>query len=248
MGENTAIRSEENKKEVEVIDFHSHILPNIDDGPDDIEESAAMAAVLHEAGYKTIYCTPHLMKGCFEADKNAVIGAAAVFREKLNKEKIGMEILTGREYYLDEFLDSYLQDPLPLGETKYIMIEIPNNAADEYVKETCFKIKRTGFIPMIAHPERCRLFAAPQKKPASFFLFSDRKPKNENPEGKETPLLDYLKEIGCAFQGNLGSFNDYYGPDVRHTADDFKKRGLFTHYGTDAHSLKAVNRLLPINL
>lgn len=226
-----------------MIDFHSHILPGIDDGPTDIEESVAMAAALREAGFRTIYCTPHQMKGCFDADKNAVLASAAVFREKLNKEKIGMEILTGREYYLDEFLDSYLQDPLTLGETQYIMIEIPNNAVDEYVKEACFRIKRNGFIPMIAHPERCRLFVTLQKEKSSWFLFSGAEHKTGNSETEDFTLINYLKEIGCAFQGNLGSFNDYYGPEVRHTANDLKKKGIYTHYGTDAHSLKAIHRL-----
>jgi len=116
-------------------DFHSHILPGIDDGPADIDESVAMATALHDAGFKTIYCTPHLMKGCFEADNQAVILAASTLQARLHKENIEMEILPGREYYLDEFLDGYLKDPLPLGKTKYIMIEIPNNATAEYVKE-----------------------------------------------------------------------------------------------------------------
>ena len=229
-----------------MIDFHSHILPNIDDGPKDIEQSVAMAAVLHEAGVNIIYGTPHLMKGCFDADKDTVISAVATLQERLNKENIDMKILPGREYYLDEFLDSYLQDPLPLGETKFIMIEIPNNAAEEYVKESCFKIKRAGFIPMIAHPERCRLFATPQKKTASFFSFSDRKQKNENPGTEEAPLIDYPQEIGCAFQGNLGSFEEFYGTEVTQAANELKKRGIFTHYGTDAHSLKALHHLKPV--
>lgn len=226
-----------------MIDFHSHILPGIDDGPTDIEESVAMAAALREADFKTIYCTPHLMKGCFDADKQAVLAAVSTLQARLNKDHIGMEILPGREYYLDEFMESYLQDPLPLGATQYIMIEIPNNATSEYVKETCFKIKRGGFIPMIAHPERCRLFVTHQKQKSSRFSFNGAEHKTGNAETEYLTMTDYLTEIGCAFQGNLGSFNDYYGPEVRHTANDLKKRGVFTHYGTDAHSLKAIHRL-----
>jgi protein-tyrosine phosphatase len=232
-----------------MIDFHSHILPNIDDGPSDINESVAMAAALREAGFKTIYCTPHLMKGCFDADKQAVLAAVSTLQARLIKDNIEMEILPGREYYLDEFMENYLQDPLPLGKTQYIMIEIPNNATAEYVKETCFRIKRGGFIPMIAHPERCRLFVTPQKQKSSHFLFFGAKHKTANSETEESTLIDYLKEIGCAFQGNLGSFNDYYGPEVKQTANYLKKQEVYTHFGTDAHSLKSIHRLsLPLAL
>lgn len=226
-----------------MIDFHSHILPGIDDGPEDIEESAAMAAAMQDAGFKTIYCTPHLMKGCFDADKQAVLAAVATLQEKLNQENIDMEILPGREYYLDEFLDGYLQDPLPLGNTQYIMIEIPNDANDDYVKDSCFRIKRSGFIPMIAHPERCRLFVSPKKQAEARFLLPGQKNKIDNLKTEDFTLIEYLKDIGCAFQGNLGSFNDYYGPEVKHTANDLKKRDIYTHYGTDAHSLKAIHRM-----
>lgn len=226
-----------------MIDFHSHILSGIDDGPADIEESVAMAVALREAGFEAIYCTPHLMKGCFEVDNRAVLSAVSNLQTRLSKEKIELEILPGREYYLDEFLDGYLKDPLPLGKTDYIMIEIPNNATPEYVKEMCFRIKCSGFIPMIAHPERCRLFATPQKQKTSRFLFSGSENKKTDSENDEPTLIDYLKEISCAFQGNLGSFDNMYGSEVQQTANTLKKKKVFTHFGTDAHSLKAILRL-----
>ncbi len=46
-----------------MIDWHSHILPGIDDGSPDMEQSLAMAAALSAAGFTTVYCTPHLMRG-----------------------------------------------------------------------------------------------------------------------------------------------------------------------------------------
>ena len=226
-----------------MIDFHSHILPNIDDGPTNIDESVAMAKALREAGFKTIYCTPHLMKGCFEADNQAVLSAVSTLQTRLSKEKIELEIFPGREYYLDEFLDGYLNDPLPLGKTKYIMIEISNNATAEYVKETCFRIKCGGFIPMVAHPERCMLFAMPQKNTSSRILFFGAERKNADVKEKEPALIEYLQEIGCAFQGNLGSFDGLYGPEVKQTANHLKKNGVYTHFGTDAHSLRSLTRL-----
>jgi protein-tyrosine phosphatase len=223
-----------------MIDYHCHLLPALDDGPKDIEESLAMAATLLKAGFRKIYCTPHLMKGFHDADNQAVLSAVITMQKRLNAENIKVEILPGREYYLDEFLGSYLKHPLPLGKTKYIMIEIPNYAPERFVKEACFRIKCGGFIPMIAHPERCQLFAFHQKRKTSLFDFSGSKNKTSEVAAKKTGLINYLQDIGCAFQGNIGSFNALYGPDVQQTANDLKKNKVFTHFGTDAHSLQGV--------
>jgi len=198
-----------------------------------------MAEALYTAGFRTIYCTPHLMKGCYDTGNQEVLSAISALQTQLNNEKIHVEILPGREYYLDEFLGQHLQTPLPLGNTKFIMIEIPSYAPAQHVQETCFRIKCGGFIPMIAHPERCRLFAADSRQKTSFFSFKS-KSKLSEASAKKNELIRYLKNIGCAFQGNLGSFYSIYGPDVQKTAHDLKDRKIFTHYGTDAHSLKGI--------
>ena len=46
-----------------MIDWHSHILPGVDDGPADIEQSVALAEALAAGGFTEVYCTPHLMRG-----------------------------------------------------------------------------------------------------------------------------------------------------------------------------------------
>lgn len=229
-----------------MIDFHSHILPGIDDGPENINESLEMAAMLAKTGFTTIYCTPHLMKGCFDADNRTVLSALINLQKMINEENIKIEILPGREYYLDEFLGHHLKHPLPLGKTKYIMVEIPNSADEEFVKKACFRIKCSGFIPMIAHPERCGHFAVycnHQKKSKSFLGFSLKKGKTAIAKTQGSSLIDYLQEIGCGFQGNMGSFQGMYGPEVQKTAESLKGKKIFTHFGTDAHSLHSLTRL-----
>ena len=225
-----------------MIDYHCHLLPGIDDGPGNIEESIEMATALHKAGFRTICCTPHVMKGHYDAENKSVLSALSDLQTRLSEERIHMELLPGREYYLDEFLGQYLKSPLPLGKTKFIMIEIPNYAPSQYVKEACFRIKCGGFIPMIAHPERSRLFAANIKPKTSFFSFRPKSKVSEK-AAKRIELIRYLKNIGCAFQGNLGSFYSIYGPDVQKTAYYLKEHKVYTHYGTDAHSIKGINRI-----
>lgn len=81
-----------------MIDFHSHILCGIDDGADDLDESVAMARALHAAGFETIYCTPHLIKGCFDADNRAIVSAVSSLQTALREANIPLDIQPGREH------------------------------------------------------------------------------------------------------------------------------------------------------
>jgi protein-tyrosine phosphatase len=229
--------------QIDMIDFHCHLLPGLDDGPDNIDESVEMAIALQKAGFTNVYCTPHLIRGVYEANNEEVHASLDALQTRLNKNNIGLRLFPGREHYLDEFLFDYLKNPMPLGKTNFIMLEIPRHIPLEVIKETCFRIKLGGFIPMIAHPERCRLFAMPQKQTSSLFGFLGSKRKTSGSKTKGTSLIEYLKDIGCAFQGNLGSFDALYGQEVQQTATDLKKNEVFTHFGTDAHSLQGITCL-----
>jgi protein-tyrosine phosphatase len=227
-----------------VIDFHCHILPNIDDGPIHIDESVAMARALHQAGFRQVFCTPHQIRGSYEVDNQTVRSAVSVLQSRLDDDGIDIQLFSGREYYLDEFLDRYLKNPLFLEGTQFILLEIPNHASVEFVKEACFRIKCSGFIPMIAHPERCSLFAENLQNESLISRLLRLKMKSLDQEEKQSSLLNYLKkDIGCAFQGNLGSFGNRHSPEVHQAADYLKKKGVYTHFGTDAHSLRGIKFL-----
>jgi protein-tyrosine phosphatase len=216
----------------------------LDDGPTTIDESIEMAAALQKAGFTAVYCTPHLIKSVYEANNESVKASLVALQTRLNNENIDIELFPGREYYLDEYLPEYLKDPLPLGETNFIMLEIPIHIPPEFIKETCFKIKCRGFIPMIAHPERCSVFGMPQKREKSWFRFtnSQRNAKDSKPS-ESSILIEYLKDIGCAFQANLGSFLGLYGTQAQKTANSLRKMEVYTHFGTDLHSRSGIKYL-----
>jgi protein-tyrosine phosphatase len=221
-----------------MIDFHCHLLPGLDDGPENIDESVEMAIALQKAGFTTVYCTPHLMKGVYEANNEEVHASLDALQARLNKKNIGLQLFPGREHYLDEFLFDYLKNPMPLGNTNFIMLEIPRNIQLEVIKETCFRIKIGGFIPMIAHPERGDFFTMLQKQAKTRIHFFKTEQKTEKSE-----LSTYLTDLGCAFQGNLGSFIGLYGSKAQKRANSLKKMAVYTHFGTDAHSLQAMTLL-----
>ena len=233
-----------------MIDWHCHILPGIDDGPATMAEAVQMAKLLRQAGYATVHCTPHFIRGGFEADNDTVRMTLTALQEELDRQGIGLRLLPGREYYLDEFLPDVLKEPLPLGETRYLLIEIPGNAPVEFVKETCYRVVSSGFTPMIAHPERCRLLDLPapaagglremfKVQGSRFKVFTST--SNIEPETsniRSNSLLDYLSELGCVFQGNLGSFTGRYGERIRQAAERLHAAGVYTHFGSDAHGVE----------
>lgn len=221
-----------------MIDYHCHLLPCLDDGPETIDEAVEMAAALQRAGYSTVYCTPHLIKSVYEASNEDVKTTLVALQTRLNNENIGLQLLPGREYYLDEFLLDYLKNPLPLGNTKFIMLEIPRHIPQEFIKETFFRITCNGFIPMIAHPERGDFFTMLRKQENTRLNFfkSERKPE-------KSELLTYLTDLGCVFQGNLGSFLGLYGFQAQKIANILKKMEVYTYFGTDLHSRSGIKYL-----
>ena len=107
-----------------MIDWHSHILPGVDDGPADIEQSVALAASLAASGFTEVYCTPHLVRGCHEAGNDEVRWSMARLQERLDTGGIPITLRSGREYCLDEYLREALEDPLPLGDSRQILVEL----------------------------------------------------------------------------------------------------------------------------
>ena len=229
-----------------MIDWHCHILPGLDDGAADIEQSLAMAAALAAAGFRTVYCTPHRMPGCYDASNDQVRQGVAVLQGRLQENNIPLLLRSGCEYSLDEYLLASLDDPLPLGESRLILVEILPRLTAEMVRKVLYNVVRRGFTPVIAHPERCLLLApvVPRAEGNNFFasiknlIAGGHRAMDEQalPGQTGNPLLDYLRELGCSFQGNLGSFQGCYGRRVQSAALALKELGVYDRYGSDLHA------------
>jgi protein-tyrosine phosphatase len=229
-----------------MIDWHCHILPGLDDGAADMEQSLAMAAALAAAGFRTVYCTPHRMPGCYAASNDQVRQGVAELQKRLQESNIPLLLQAGCEYSLDEYLLASLDDPLPLGESRLILVEILPRLTAAMVRQVLYEVVRRDFTPVIAHPERCLLLApvVPRAEGHAFFasikklLGGGHRTQNEPalPGQTGNPLLDYLRELGCSFQGNLGSFQGCYGRRVQSAARVLKELGVYDRYGSDLHA------------
>ncbi len=237
-----------------MIDWHSHILPGLDDGSGGIEQSLAMAALLSTHGFTTVHCTPHLIRGCYEASNEEVRQGIIELQQQIDARNIPLTLLSGREYYLDEYLRTYLEDPLTLGESRSILVEIPPRTTVDMVRQLAYSVVRSGFLPVIAHPERCHLLEPTSRRAAGRGFLSTIKSLmyggERNAKGDDQPgttgnqLLDYLRDLGCSFQGNLGSLTGFYGPHVKTVAETLHRMGVYDRYGSDLHAPEHAGRVL----
>jgi len=229
-----------------ITDYHCHLLPGLDDGSPNLDESIQMALLLAAAGYREVYCTPHMMKGVYEVNNDDVLEAITKLQASLDNENIKIKLLAGREYYLDEYFPQFIKQPLLLEGTNFFMIELSNHGSPAYVKDVLFDLICKGYVPLICHPERCSLLREEVKPPSRwkphFFMQAGR---NEAIQGIiHNSLLEYLCEIGCKFQGNLGSVTGFYGKHVSEIVARFNSMNLYSYAGTDAHSAGMLRGIL----
>lgn len=237
-----------------MIDFHSHILPGLDDGAADLAESLAMAELMAAAGFREVHATPHAIPGSYEAAPVAVRRAVEELSGALEREGIPLTVTAGAEYYCDEFLPARLDDPLPLGDTSLVLMEAPLQATPELLTHTAFQVRRRGYTPLIAHPERCALLAPERKREAprtllgsvlhfarARFATQNSKFKTQHSTSVEhATLAELLRSMGCRFQGNIGSFAGLYGERVRRRALRHLRDGLYHCLGSDAHTSRGL--------
>jgi protein-tyrosine phosphatase len=226
-------------------DYHCHLLPAIDDGATDPEESVAIAKVLAAFGYARVYCTPHRIKGCFENDPARVRQATLSLQQLLDREGVPLRLFPGTEHYLDEFLVDQLDDAAAI-DSRYLLVEAPFRSGDEMIHPMVAGVKRKGLVPLFAHPERCRVFDPVLRNTGRRgpFSFLSRAPKEI--EMDPGSLVLTLREAGCRFQGNLGSFSGWYGKDVKDKALLFLRNGVYSCLGSDAHRSEELETRLSV--
>ena len=139
-----------------MIDFHSHILPGIDDGAQDIETSLALIEEEKKQGVSTIVLTPH-----FYPDRNTPDNFLKEREEAYRKLTSHPESSTfpnfikGAEVALTYELPKLEGlEKLCIEGTNLILIELPYHTYNEWVLNALFGISARGLVPIIAHFER----------------------------------------------------------------------------------------------
>jgi len=141
-----------------IVDFHSHILPGIDDGSASVEESMAMLRAQTEQGIRHVVATPHFyaQHDSVDAFLQRRAEAERQFRKEMEKHDDLPAVTVGAEvYYFRGLGESEVLKELTIGETKYVLIEMPYAKwTDSMYRDLEQIYDRQGLTPIVAHVDR----------------------------------------------------------------------------------------------
>lgn len=110
-----------------ITDVHAHVLPGLDDGPDNLNESHKLLAAFHDAGTDRVFCTSHLLSPHFEVTYDEMEQAFSILTEQHRNHAPLLAL--GTELRLaSEFTDYLKEERIPsLGNTRYVLVEFHSN-------------------------------------------------------------------------------------------------------------------------
>ena len=197
-------------------DTHSHILFNIDDGSNNIEESIAILKEMAEVGFKHVILTPHYIEGTEYSVTNEEKDIRfALLEKRIKEENLDITIHLGNEIFLHNNLIASIEGAkcYGLNKSNYLLVELPFHNQIRGLIDILYEFKVKGYIPIIAHPERYTYL-------------------QDNPD-----LVDKLKEEGTLFQCNYSSILGYYRKDAERLIKYMLKKHYVDYLGTDIHHI-----------
>ena len=203
----------------EIIDIHAHILPGIDDGPETLEESLALARCYTRLGIGKVICTPHFIPGtAWAAGRELVLEKIAAAQEYFRDNDVDLRLFAGMEIAFHKKLPERLENGqiLPLaGSSRFLVEPSFNDSADTLLAMLETLVGR-GYGIILAHPER---IPAIQEMADAFAGFAI--------------------DNGVSVQLNSGSLLGRFGRYSQRAAMQFIARGCVQYLASDAHGADA---------
>lgn len=202
-------------------DMHSHLLPGLDDGVDNFEESIELIREFASLGYKKLITTPHVMGDFFRNTPESIHAKLEELKGLVAEANIDISLEAAAEYYLDESFMEKLRNGkklLTFG-NKYLLFETSYINESSFLKEAVFLIRSLGYKPVLAHPERY------------IYLYSDFEKFLE------------ISEMGVLFQLNINSLSGYYSPIAKRFAEKLIDAGMVSFIGSDCHGTRHLEAL-----
>ena len=178
-----------------MIDIHSHIIPNVDDGARSVEETFNILKEAQEAGFTDVILTSHFLLNYYETNAQELIFWKEKLQEVLKKQGTKINLHSGMEIYITNQMEELLENKkiLTLANSRYMLIELPLATNVKYFDYVVYYLEAKGIKPIIAHPER---YKCVQKDP---------------------DIVEEYIEKGCLIQCNYGSIVNLYGREAEKT-------------------------------
>ena len=148
-----------------IIDIHSHILPGLDDGARDMDETVGMLEIAVREGIEAIVTTPHYEVGV-ERERLAKYGKVYEdLQNYITTHEIPLKLYPGNEIYYSESIPEMLQNEVvrTLNGTRYVLVEFPMHAGYQTIERALNNLLYAGYWPVIAHMERYSVLRDLQK-------------------------------------------------------------------------------------
>lgn len=200
------------------IDIHNHILPGIDDGAQNLEQTSRLILGLKKLNIKSIIATPHTFTKYWDNTPDSIKKAYdEAGKIDVNKSLKGY----ASEYMLDiSLMERISKEELLCIKDQFILVELSLLGYPLNLFEMLFELKCNGYKVIIAHPERYLYFHQDIKK------------------------MKKLKTFGIYFQLDLMALTGNYGKEVLNFAEYLIDHDLYDFTGTDVHNEQHINQLL----
>jgi protein-tyrosine phosphatase len=195
-----------------MIDLHCHVLPGIDDGPEKIESSLALARAAAALGTRTLVATPHVNRR-FPNDPASIGRLVDQLNRRLREDDVALEILAGGEIamtYAPNLSPGELTR-LRIGTGRWLLIEPSFTREIAGLEALVADLHDAGHRVLLAHPERCTAFH------------------------RDPLLLASLVQRGVLTSITAGSLVGRFGEHVRRFAMQLAREGLIHNVASDAH-------------
>lgn len=201
-------------------DVHSHFIPGIDDGAQNLEQSMELLHAMHELGYRKVVTTPHSMSDGYKNTPEIILGGLEKLREEVKRQGLDMEVDAAAEYYLDHELERKVMERKVLTFGRDLLLfELPFISEPSILLNLVFQMQTQGYRPVLAHPERYGFWH------------------------NDFAKYERLKERGVLFQLNLVALSGAYGPKAKEVAERLIEAGAYELLGSDCHNMNHIEAI-----
>lgn len=205
-----------------MIDLHSHILPALCDGAQNLETSLQMARMAVADGTTHLACTPHIYPGLYENTTELIEQARVNLQAELDKQAIPLTLIIGADIQLSPKVMRGLKNgSMPtLNHSRYFLLEPSHHVAVTDLAEQVANFINAGFVPIITHPERLHWI-----------------------EDHYSVFVESVKR-GAWIQITAGAITGIFGKTAKKYAERFLKEGLVHIIASDAHNIEQRSPIL----
>lgn len=199
------------------VDAHCHVLPEVDDGAQSMNETRQMLQMAYDEGIRYIIATPHHHPRRGKASPRQLRRQLKLVREEAEKISEKLRVYLGTEVYFGQDVPDKLKEDkiLTMNRTRYVLVEFSPIDSFDYICQGIQQIQMKGFEVILAHIERYRSMR------------------------EDIGRAEHLADMGVRIQVNAGSITGQSGWKIKRYIKQLMDRDLVFCVGTDAHDPKS---------